>query len=167
MDDELEEITIVTDRAITAGKPAEFATGDYKTYVLLPFLFLTVALMGGLRIGVENSEFLFVRPALICLVFGVVLMVLFFRARLLKLESWFSEDFTAVENIANAAVLISLYAAAVRSLIRCCPKPGFRFGSSDFVFCGRSGTIFLHILTRNGFCKALEVCFCSRLSSSI
>ena len=36
-------------------------------FVVLPFLFLTVALLGGLRIGAENGAFIFIAPPLVTL----------------------------------------------------------------------------------------------------
>jgi hypothetical protein len=36
-------------------------------FVVLPFLFLTVALLGGLRIGAENGVFIFIAPPLVTL----------------------------------------------------------------------------------------------------
>ncbi len=138
MDHEEEEITVIAESAIAKAKRTARAktesTADYKTYLLLPVLFLTVALLGGMRIGVENSEFLFVRPALICLVFGVVLMVLLFRAKLLELEGWFSEEFTAIENVANGSVLVSLYAAVVQVFNSLLPEAGLPFWIVGFCF---------------------------------
>ncbi|MDH3494357.1 MAG: hypothetical protein OEM82_12455, partial [Acidobacteriota bacterium] len=60
-----EEITVVAENSIERVEPlAEATTPAYRNFVWLPALFLTVALLGGLRIGLGTGEFLFVRPAL-------------------------------------------------------------------------------------------------------
>src|SRR5512139_4034530 len=61
--------------------PSLVSSAVYR-YLLLPFLFLTVALLGGLRINSADSSFIFLKPALIYLIFSVVLMLLFDRTRL-------------------------------------------------------------------------------------
>ena len=43
---------------------------NQKVYLLLPILFLIVALLGGLRFGAADGEFLFIRPPLIALIFA-------------------------------------------------------------------------------------------------
>jgi len=48
-------------------------------FILLPMIFLTVALLGGLRIDAETRAFVFVPPPLITLLLSVLLMVLFVR----------------------------------------------------------------------------------------
>jgi hypothetical protein len=105
-----------------------------KIYLLLPFIFLTAALFGGLRLSAPANDFLFVRPALICLIFAAILMVLFFRARLITLENWFSESFSSVKNAANAAILISLFAASVQVFNALLPERGLPFWIIAFCF---------------------------------
>src|SRR5690606_32608508 len=85
----------------------------YLRYLLLPFLFITAALMGGLRLSGADSTFVFVRPTLLCLVFAVLLLVIFFRAGFIRTGGWFSESFPLTKNIANAAVIASAAAASV------------------------------------------------------
>ena len=57
-------------------------------FILLPLLFLTVALLGGLRISAEGHAFIFVAPPLVTLVLAVLLMMLFVRGRLVELNAW-------------------------------------------------------------------------------
>ncbi|MEP7038723.1 MAG: hypothetical protein ABI891_10285, partial [Acidobacteriota bacterium] len=61
-------------------------------YIFLPLIFLTVALLGGFRLDAMDDELIFLKPPLVCLIFAVILLVLFFRSGLLKLEGWFSES---------------------------------------------------------------------------
>ncbi len=103
-------------------------------YVLLPLLFLTVALLGGLRLNTADNAFVFLKPALICLVFASVLLLLFFRADLLKLDGWFSEEFSTLKNIANATILISLFAASTQIFNSLLPERGLPFWIIAFCF---------------------------------
>ena len=48
-------------------------------FIALPMIFLTVALLGGLRVSAEDHAFLFVPPPLVTLVLAVLLMLLFVR----------------------------------------------------------------------------------------
>jgi len=103
-----------------------------RNYLLLPFIFLTVALLGGLRLGA--SDFLFLKPALVCLIFASLLLILFFRANLIKLDGWFSEQFSTLKNIANAAVLFSLFAASTQVFNSLLPESGLPFWIVGFCF---------------------------------
>ncbi len=106
----------------------------YLQYVFLPLIFLTVTLLGGLRVGIEADEFIFLKPALICLVFGVILLVLFFRSKLIRLDGWFSEDFSTLKNIANGAVIFSLFTAATQVFNSLIPEQGLPFWIIAFCF---------------------------------
>ena len=139
-----EEETVVTPRAAgeigfpqTTKKepPAESEnTKFYLQYLLLPFIFLTVTLLGGLRIGAENNEFIFFRPALICLIFGAFLLVLFFRANLLTLDGWLSERFSAKKNIINGLTLFTLFTASTQVFNALLPEQGLPFWIVAFCF---------------------------------
>ncbi|MDQ3635397.1 MAG: hypothetical protein M3405_12945 [Acidobacteriota bacterium] len=106
----------------------------YLQYVFLPLIFLTVTLLGGLRIGIDADEFIFLKPALICLIFGAILLVLFFRAKLIRLDGWFSEDFTTLKNIANGAVIFSLFTASTQIFNSLIPEQGLPFWIIAFCF---------------------------------
>lgn len=115
--------------------PAEKSDSKYYfQYVFLPLIFLTVTLLGGLRIGGEAGDFVFLKPALICLVFGAILVVLFFRARLIELDGWFSEEFTTLKNISNGAVIFSLFAASTQIFNSLIPEQGLPFWIIAFCF---------------------------------
>ena len=103
-------------------------------YIFLPLLFLTVALFGGLRLNAADSAFVFLKPALICLVFASVLLILFFRAKLLRLDGWFSERFSTLTNAANAIVLLSLFAASTQIFNALLPERGLPFWIIAFCF---------------------------------
>lgn len=132
-----EEKTIVSaknQKPKTVNQPPPNQTKNQKIYLLLPFLFLTVALFGGLRFGAADNEFLFLKPALVCLIFAVVTLVLFARAQLIKIDGWFSEDFSGLKNAANAAVLLTLFAASVQIFNSLLPERGLPFWVIAFCF---------------------------------
>lgn len=106
----------------------------YLQYIALPLIFLTVALLGGLRLNAADNAFLFLKPALICLIFAVILLVLFFRSGLLRLEGWFSENFSVVQNIANACVLLALFFASTQIFNSLLPERGLPFWIFAFCF---------------------------------
>jgi hypothetical protein len=107
---------------------------NQKIYLLLPFIFLTVTLLGGLRLASVESTFVFWRPALFCLISAAILMILFFRARLISVEGWFSEDFSALKNVANGAVLVTLFAASAQIFNALLPEQGLPFWVFAFCF---------------------------------
>lgn len=138
--DESEELTQVSTRKEIKKREAgqienqKSKIKNQTIHLLLPFLFLTVALLGGLRIGAADSAFLFISPPLIALIFAAILLVLFFRAGLIRLEGWFSEDFTSLKNVANGAVLITLFFASVQIFNSLLPEQGLPFWVLMFCF---------------------------------
>jgi len=107
---------------------------NQKVYLLLPFVFLTVTLLGGLRLSSPDGAFIFWRPALFCLISAAILMVLFFRAGLIRLEGWFSEDFSSLKNVANGAVMVTLFAASAQVFNALLPEQGLPFWIFAFCF---------------------------------
>ncbi len=106
----------------------------YLRYLFLPFLFLTVTLLGGLRLSDPDSAFIFLRPSLLCLIFATVLLLLFFRAGLIRFEGWFSESFPLSKNLANGAILVSAFAAATQVFNSLLPELGLPYWVVSFCF---------------------------------
>ncbi len=106
----------------------------YLRYLFVPWIFLTVALLGGLRLSGVDSSFIFLKPALLCLVFASVLLVLFFRSGLITLDGWFSEAFPLRKNIANGVVVVSLFAATTQLFNSLIPEQGLPFWIISFCF---------------------------------
>ena len=143
---ELLEISTAEDDAVAVEEPTKIVArtenrkprtenqSAYLRYVALPLIFLTVALLGGLRLSAEDNEFLFLKPALICLIYASVLLVLFFRAGLLKLEGWFSESFSTIQNVANASILLALFFASTQIFNSLLPERGLPFWVFAFCF---------------------------------
>ena len=132
-----EEITKISVRREKLNKSEGNPTTSTKKqvqYLILPLIFLTVTLLGGLRVGSEQDDFIFQKPSLICLVFAMFLLVLFFRARLLRTEGWFSENYTMLKNTANFSVLLTLFAASSQIFNSLLPEQGLLYWIVAFFF---------------------------------
>jgi hypothetical protein len=109
-------------------------TKNQIQYIFLPLIFLTVTFLGGLRFRMTDNAFLFLKPALICLIFAAGVLFLFFRARLVRLEGWFAEDFSMLKNIANGGVLLTLFTASAQIFNSLIPEQGLPFWIIAFCF---------------------------------
>src|SRR5205809_3489618 len=104
LDDVETELTPVADADLSALRAQESNIKNQRSvlnYLVLPLIFLVVTLLGGLRLQSGDNAFIFLKPPLICLVFGAILLVLYFRAGLVTLDDWFSEEYTTLKNVAN------------------------------------------------------------------
>jgi len=114
------------------GQPA--SQKSFLQYLFLPWIFLTVTLLGGLRFGEADGAFLFLKPALVCLIFASILLLLFFRARLIQIEGWFSESFSMLKNVADGLILLTLFTASVQIFNALLPEQGVPFWIVAFCF---------------------------------
>jgi hypothetical protein len=89
--------------------------------IVLPMAFLTVALLGGLRIG---PTLVLVPAPLISLVLAVMLLSALVRAGAVTPAMIVSAERTAVENISGLIVLITLFAAAAQVFTLVTPEHG-------------------------------------------
>lgn len=103
-------------------------------FVMLPIIFLTVALLGGLRVGQLKQDFIFVAPPLICLILAVLLTLLFVRGRLIILPEWVSSDFPVLTNVSHVLTLIALFAASAQALNSVLPESGLLLSLFSFFF---------------------------------
>jgi hypothetical protein len=103
-------------------------------FVVLPLLFLTVALLGGLRVDAATRAFVFVAPPLITLILSVLLLSLFVRAGLIKLSRWVSSARPALENISHALTLLALFFASAQAFNSVLPERGLLFWLFSFFF---------------------------------
>lgn len=103
-------------------------------YLIVPLIFLTVTLLGGLRLSAGANAFLFLKPALVCLILAAILLALFFRVQLIRLDGWFSESFSMLKNIANAFVLFTLFTASVQMFNALLPEQGLPFWIIGLLF---------------------------------
>jgi hypothetical protein len=96
-------------------------------FVLLPMLFLTVALLGGLRVDAETRAFIFIAPPLITLVFAVLMMSLFARGHLVEFSRWISNEHPLLVNISHGLTLLSLFFASAQAFNSVLPERGLLF----------------------------------------
>ena len=93
-------------------------------FVVLPFLFLTVALLGGLRISAESRAFIFVAPPLVTLLLAVLAMLLFVRGGLLRFHEWVRSDFPPLTNVAHIWMFVTIFFASAQAFNSVLPERG-------------------------------------------
>jgi len=96
-------------------------------HILLPFLFLLVALLGGIRFSGRDGSILFLGPALVCLFFASALLTLFMRSGLIDLQGWISERFTLTANLSNGITLAAMFFASAQLFNSLLPEQGLPF----------------------------------------
>ncbi|MBK6723184.1 MAG: hypothetical protein IPG58_07855 [Acidobacteria bacterium] len=131
MDEALEKPEIVTDIALVEPRVGPSAS---VIYLVLPAILLAVTLLGGLRLGVADNAFIFLKPALTCLVFAAVTMVLFVRSGMVAVDGWLASENSGLRNVANAAVLLTLFTALVQLYNSLLPEQGLPFWIVGFCF---------------------------------
>jgi hypothetical protein len=87
----------------------------------LPCLFLTVVLMGGLRIGADVR---LMAPPLIAMVLAMLLMGSLVRSRALVPERFMNQHRTPLENLCGLVVLVTLFAASAQIFNLVTPDSG-------------------------------------------
>ena len=102
---------------------AEAAGGGFTRHVLLPVVLVTVALLGGMRVRPDQS-FLFIPPPLVTLLMAVLLMALFARGGLVRLDRWISARHPALANVSHGLTLLALFAASAQAFNSVLPERG-------------------------------------------
>jgi hypothetical protein len=92
--------------------------------VLLPTIFLTVALLGGVRVEAGGGALLFVPPPLVTLILAAMLLVLCARGGAVRIGRWLSADHGAVENVSHALTLGALFFASAQAFNSVLPDAG-------------------------------------------
>lgn len=103
-------------------------------FILLPMLFLTVALLGGLRVDAETRAFVFIAPPLITLVLAVLLLSLFTRGHLIEPGRWIGSEKPLLVNVSHALTLASLFFASAQAFNSVLPERGLLFWLFSFFF---------------------------------
>jgi hypothetical protein len=103
-------------------------------FVVLPMLFLTVALLGGLRVGAENRTFIFVAPPLVTLLLAVLLMLLLVRGRLVRFDQWVGSELAPLTNVAHIWMLVTLFFASAQAFNSVLPERGLLHWLFSFFF---------------------------------
>jgi len=127
MSEELEK----TSDDLTIGKRREVVAVDNRSrnqalvsYWVLPFIFLTVALLGGLRVSADDHAFVFFPPPLITLVLAVLVMLLFVRGGLIELRLWIAANYPPLRNISHSWMLLTLFFASAQAFKSVLPERG-------------------------------------------
>jgi hypothetical protein len=103
-------------------------------FVVLPMIFLTVALLGGLRVGGESRTFIFVAPPLVTLVLAVLLMMLLVRGHLIRFDQWLGTDLPPLTNVVHIWMLITLFFASAQAFNSVLPERGLLHWLFSFFF---------------------------------
>jgi len=103
-------------------------------FVVLPMLFLTVALLGGLRVDAENRTFIFVAPPLVTLLLAVLLLLLLVRGRLIRFHQWVGNELPPLTNVAHIWMLITLFFASAQAFNSVLPERGLLHWLFSFFF---------------------------------
>jgi hypothetical protein len=93
----------------------------FREAIVLPLAFLTVALLGGLRIG---PTLLLVPPPLISLTLAVMLLIALVRAGVFSPTMIMSAERTPLENTSGVIVLITLFTASAQVFTLVTPEHG-------------------------------------------
>jgi hypothetical protein len=102
--------------------------------VLLPTLFLTAALLGGVRVGAQDGALAFVPPPLVTLILSAMLLSLFVRGRAIELGRWLSSDLPALSNVSHALTLAALFFASAQAFNSVLPDAGLLRWMLSFFF---------------------------------
>jgi hypothetical protein len=103
-------------------------------FVVLPFLFLTVTLLGGLRIGAESRTFIFIAPPLVTLLLATLSLLLFVRGGLLRFHQWVGSDLPPLTNVAHTWMFITIFFASAQAFNSVLPERGLFHWLFSFFF---------------------------------
>src|SRR5947208_12783628 len=114
--------------------PNRSSNSSLLRFTVLPLLFLTVALLGGMRIAADTRAFIFVAPPLVTLVLAVLLMLLFVRGRLIQFNQWLASDYPPLTNISHGWMIITLFFASAQAFNSVLPERGLLHWIFSFFF---------------------------------
>lgn len=103
-------------------------------HVVLPLIFLTVALLGGLRVSSGSHAFIFLPPSLITLVLAVLLLLLFVRGGMVEIRSLVNEANPPLTNIADVWLVLTLFFASAQAFNSVLPESGLLHWLFSFCF---------------------------------
>lgn len=103
-------------------------------FLVLPIVFLTVALLGGLRVDAENTTFIFAAPPLVTLLLGVLLMLLLMRGQVIRLHQWLGSELPPLTNVVHIWMFITLFFASAQAFNSVLPERGLLHWLFSFFF---------------------------------
>jgi len=99
-------------------------TRDVLVYIILPVIFLTVALVGGIRFTADTRELRFIAPQLVSMILAAFAMLLFVRGGIIELPKYVSDRQGLLENASGAVRLAVIYFATVQIFNAVTPERG-------------------------------------------
>ena len=93
-------------------------------FVLLPTIFLTAALLGGVRVASGSGALVFLPPPLVTLVLAALLLLLFARGGAVRVGRWLSAENGTAENVSHALTLGALFFASAQAFNSVLPEAG-------------------------------------------
>ena len=93
-------------------------------YIILPVIFLTVALAGGVRFTADTHELRFIAPQLVSMILAAFAMLLFVRGGIIELHKYLSDRQGLLENASGAVRLAVIYFATVQIFNAVTPERG-------------------------------------------
>jgi hypothetical protein len=127
--------------------------------ILLPAIFLTVALLGGLRVSVESNALIFIKPSLITLILSLLLLILFIRGELLTLHQWINFNQSILDNISSALTLVTLFFASAQAFNSMLPERGLLHWIFSFFFLWTLWTNQFSLFDAKRLLRSLSVLF--------
>jgi hypothetical protein len=115
-------------------QPNHYRNQQLLNFLVLPFLFLSVALLGGLRVDGESRAFVFIAPPLVTLVLAILLMLLLVRGGLLVFRQWLRSDLTPLTNVAHAWLFVTVFFASAQAFNSVLPERGLLHWLFSFFF---------------------------------
>ncbi|HMF58253.1 MAG TPA: hypothetical protein VK619_18055 [Pyrinomonadaceae bacterium] len=104
------------------------------SYVALPWIFLTVALLGGVRVSAEEHAFVFFPPPLVALILAMLLMVWFARGSLIEFNRWLELRQPMLTLFSNLLTLAALFFASAQVFNSVLPESGLLHWLFSFFF---------------------------------
>ena len=133
-------------------------TASIREGVLLPFVFITVAALGGLRLA---DRVRLVPPPLVSLVLAVVLLGALVRSAVLAPERLMSSRRSAVENLNGFVVLLALFAASTQVFTLLTPDSGLLHAVFSIALFVQLVTAFAGIREPRALLRSLAILFAS------
>lgn len=127
---------------------------------VLPGIFLTVALLGGLRIARlagDGNAVRLVAPSLMAMVLAMLVVGCLVRARALAPERLMNSGRTGLENLSGLVVLLTLFAASAQIFNLVTPDTGFLFLLFSIFFFVQLLTTLAAVRERTPLLQALAV----------
>lgn len=128
----------------------------FREAILLPVLFLTVSLLGGLRVG-ESVRLL--PPPLVALVLAAALLGVLVRAGALDPTALMRASRRPMENLSGAVVLATLFAASAQVFNLLTPERGLLSALFSIYFLMQLMTALAGVEGRDRLLRALTVLF--------